>query len=378
MALIQSPAMVRSEPADVRDSEYRIQRMAPEKYTEWQSRWERYITKVVRNRYCNTEMGEEIGWYLYPILAGFHYGYMATQDVKWIELLVDWADCWIRRGVREPDGYLGWPKFDAAGANIDNLDRFYADSLLGEAMALIPIVLMSSEVLRNQDLKEKYGAKALGYIEVSEQVFKKWDSRGIWRQTDDGGIISVVLPFGIDKKTGGWTDGYDNRYDRRIGFAHQNNKANLVASWLLAMSEATGKSEYRERADKWFRLMKSRMQLTDNGLYQIWNYWEPAGPWDYTSGLPKHWIGVHRNPAYYEIDVEAMVLAHEHGVVFTKDDISRLVATSVAEKRSWPALVPYDPAIQKRFEDSHKPDSWDGLALTPWYLALQGRSHVRP
>jgi len=27
--------------------------------------------------------------------------------------------------------------------------------------------------------------------------------------------------------------------------------------------------------------------------------------------------------------------------------------------------------IQKNFEDSHKPDSWGGLAATPWYLALQ-------
>src|SRR5262249_20224864 len=159
--------------------------------------------------------------------------------VKWIDLLVDWADCWIRRAVKEPDGYLGWPKFDAAGASIDNLDRFYADSLLGEAMALMPIVLMSSEILRNAALKDKYGAKALGYIEVSEQVFKKWDSRGSWRLTEDGGIITVVLPFGIDKKTGTWTDGYDKRYEARTGFSHQNNKANLVASWLLAMFEAT-------------------------------------------------------------------------------------------------------------------------------------------
>jgi hypothetical protein len=36
----------------------------------------------------------------------------------------------------------------------------------------------------------------------------------------------------------------------------------------------------------------------------------------------------------------------------------------------WTALVPYNPAIQATFEESHKPDGWGGLGATPWYLAL--------
>ena len=38
----------------------------------------------------------------------------ATGDSKWVEMLVDWADSVIRRAVKEPDGYLGWPKEDGA------------------------------------------------------------------------------------------------------------------------------------------------------------------------------------------------------------------------------------------------------------------------
>src|SRR4029079_14268925 len=108
--------------------------------------------------------------------------------------------------------------------------------------------------------------------------------------------------------------------------------------------------------------MKSRMKLTSSGTYRIWNYWEPAGVWDFHStGIPKHWVGVHPNPTYYGIDVEAIVDAYAHGVVFTKEDISRLIATSLAEKRYWTAIVPYVSTGQKRFEDVHKPDSWGGL-----------------
>ncbi|MCM8760036.1 MAG: hypothetical protein NC906_09755, partial [Candidatus Omnitrophica bacterium] len=50
------------------------------------------------------EMGEEIGWLISPFLNGFYYGYMATEDTKWIDNLIDWADSWIRRGIKEPDG----------------------------------------------------------------------------------------------------------------------------------------------------------------------------------------------------------------------------------------------------------------------------------
>ena len=77
------------------------------------------------------------------------------------------------------------------------------------------------------------------------------------------------------------------------------------------------------------------------------------------------------NPDLALRDVEAIVTAYEHGVVFTDDDIHRLVATSHAEKRSWAALIPYDPAAQRQFEETLKPESWAGLGDTPWYLALQ-------
>jgi hypothetical protein len=80
---------------------------------------------------------------------------------------------------------------------------------------------------------------------------------------------------------------------------------------------------------------------------------------------------VHPNGGYYSADLEGIVDAYEHGVVFTKEDLDRLIATALAEKRYWTALAPYNQVIQQKFEESHKPDSWGGLAATPWYLALQ-------
>jgi hypothetical protein len=171
-----------------------------------------------------------------------------------------------------------------------------------------------------------------------------------------------------------WTAGYETRNAPGNGFSHPNNKANHTARWLLAMYDVTGKPIYKDLAEKWFRLMESRMHLTDAGTYKIWNYWEPAGPWDYKpDGSTKHWVGVHPRGGYYSIDTEGIVDAYEHGLVFTKADIDRLVATALAEKRYWGALVPFNNEIQRHFEESLEPDSWGGLGAAPWYLWLQAQ-----
>jgi len=357
-----------------------LERMDSTKFTDWLLQWETNILAEASHNYCTREMGEDMGWQMSPLLKGFYYGYLATGNQRWPDLLAKCTDSWIKRGITEPDGYVGWPKVGAAGTDIDHLDDFYADSLLGEAMVLQYVVRMSGEILQTPSLEEKFGAKARTYIALAEKVFEKWDNRGAWRDTAGGGLVTVELPFGIDKNTGTWTDGYQNRHATADGFTHQDNKANRIACWLLAMFDVTHKPIYKERAERWFRVMKSRMKLNDDGTFQIWNYWEPAGDWDYKINLrrvhlwPKRWIGVHRKTGYYDIDVESIVTAYEHNLVFDQNDIMHLVKTALEDKRYWTALVPYNNTIQHEFEHHNDPGSWDGLSATPWYLALQTRS----
>jgi hypothetical protein len=360
-----APGAVQALP---KSESHELLKMDDAKFNDWRLRWERNILKENAKYYCNSEMGEELGWKMSPFLNGFYYGYLATGNILWVDRLVACTDAWIKRAVKEPDGYLGWPKI-AAGT----MDDFFADSMVGEAMALEPVVLMAAEIRRTTLLSKKYGSWAEESIKLAEQIFEKWDRRGAWRETDNG-MVTVELPFGIDQKTGNWTGEYGRRNTQTVGLSYPNNKANLIANWLLAMFDATAKPVYRERADKWFRVMKSRMKPKRDGTYEVWNYWEPAGVWDYKSNsMPKHWIGVHGNAGYYDIDVEAVVGAYEHGLTFDKDDINRLVATALAEKRYWTALVPFDDTIQRQFEDTLNPSSWGGLSRTPWYLAVQLR-----
>ena len=171
-----------------------------------------------------------------------------------------------------------------------------------------------------------------------------------------------------------------------------------MALWLISMFDVTKKPIYRDRSEKWWRLMKSRMTTREEGEYFVWNYWEPAGPWDYKSdGKPKHWVGVHPNGGYYAIDAEGIVAAFEHGLVFSREDINRLIATNrdfMWNKQIqgakfqrldggqpdprwkdtpgvlWDALIPYDETLRKIFVANHNPASWGGLSATPWFLSL--------
>jgi hypothetical protein len=361
--------------------------------SDWLARWEKNILGDAHNRYCDRELGEEIGWLVSPFLNGFYCGYQATRDPKWVGHLADWADSWIKRCVKEPDGFIGWPKSGTGGASAES---FLTDSLLGEAMGLRPIVLMAGEILRAPALKETFGPRADEWLKLAGQMFEKWDSRSCWRNVQEGGLW-VVPEFGIDAKTGLWTDGYARRATE--GFSNPDNKQNHIARWLLAMHDVTRKPVYHERADKWFRLMKSRMKTREGGKYFVWNYWDAAGPWDHKpDGSTRHWVGVHPNGGYYTIDVEGIVAAFEHELVFTRDDIQRLIATNrdfmwnqqirgarfqridggepdARWKDSpgvlWTALIPYDETLRKIFLENNNPDGWGGMAVTPWFLARE-------
>ena len=345
-----------------------------------------------RNRYCDKETGEEMGWLVSPFLNGFYYGFLATHNPQWMERLVDWTDSCMKRAVKEPDGFLGWPKGDGGGGESK---EYSADSLLGEAMLLRPVVLAAAEIRKTPALQARWGEKAQSYVKLAEEIFQKWGSRDCWREVKQGGLW-IVPAWGIDLQTGKWSAGYE--LSKTTGFSIPDNKENHIARWLLALYDVTQKPVYRDRAVKWFELMKSRMTTRQGGKYSVWSYWEPAGPWDYKSdGTPKHWVGVHPNGGYYAIDVEAIVSAYEHGLVFTKADIDRLIATNrdfmwnqqidgakfqridggqpdSRWKNSpgvlWTALAPYDSTLKRIFLANNNPDTWGGLVSTPWFLSL--------
>ena len=350
---------------------------------DWMKRWRENLVSDSNTRFCDKETGEGIGWFVSPFLNAYYNGYMATGEREWIDRLVDWGDALIKRAVKEPDGYVGWPN-EIVGVSNDAEEEYHTDNQLGEAMALTPMVRMAAEILKTPALKEKYGAKAEEYLQLSERQFEKWEARGAWREVQDGGVW-VVPVFRIIRETSQY--GYEPKSNDC--FTLPNNMQNLIGHWLLAMYDATHKPIYRDRAEKWFRVMKSRLKLRDNGKYFVWNYWDPAGPWDHKAdGSLKLWQGVHPNGGYYSVDVGGIVDAFEHGLVFTKEDMARFIATNRdfmwnkqvqrakfqridgeppdpryanSPGALWGDLAPYDPTLWKIFMANYNPGGWGGM-----------------
>jgi hypothetical protein len=262
-------------------------------------------------------------------------------------------------------------------------------------MMLRPVVLMADEILNTPALEQKWGRKARGYLQLAGQTFEKWEARDCWRAVNDGGLW-VVPTFAIDRPSDQWTEAYRQR--KTEGFSNPANKQHHIARWLIAMQDVTKKPIYRERGEQWWRLMKTRMRTRESEKYFVWNYWDAAGPWDYKfDGSRKHWAGVHPNGGYYAIDVEGIVTAFEHGLVFGREDIDRLIATNrdfmwnqqmngAAFQRIdggqpdprwkhspgvlWTALVPHDETLRKILLANHDPGGWGALSATPWFLSL--------
>jgi hypothetical protein len=124
--------------------------------------------------------------------------------------------------------------------------EFTADSLLGEAMLLRPVVLTDRQVGRAPALAARWGTQAQGYLELAEKILQKWDFRECWREVKDGGLWVVPGWWGINLETGKWSAGYEDR--KATGFSNPNNKENLIAPWMLALFDVTQKPIYRERA----------------------------------------------------------------------------------------------------------------------------------
>ena len=111
---------------------------------------------------------------------------------------------------------------------------------------------------RRPPCKAKYGRQADAYLEPRREDFREV---GLARLLARGQGRRVVGGAGIriDRKTGQLVRRLRSG-DTTEGFSNPDNKENLIARWLLAMYDVTGKPVYRERAEKWFRLMKSRMK----------------------------------------------------------------------------------------------------------------------
>ncbi len=270
--------------------------------------------------------GEDFAWHAAFGMGGFLEGYEATGDTVFLDWSVKYYDALIAKMAVGPDGYKGW-----IGPYEYN-DKYWCDDHVGDAILFDGILDFGYAVSRDPKLKAKYGAKVERYVKLAKRdFFEKWDARGTWHEDGPYGVYSGWDKYGMPGEYKDWTVRAETA--DRDNMSHPFNKEIDVGVVALRIWQITGEEKYKQRAEKLFGYMKSRMQRYKDEYH--WNYWEPGGQWDLAKGTPptRHWIGVHPERNYQSGEVVNIMKAYNAGIVFTEEDIRGIVNTNL--KAMW-------------------------------------------
>lgn len=266
--------------------------------------------------------GENFCWHARVGMDKFLENYELTRNTEWLDAGVRYFDFLISKMDTDPDGYKGW--IGPYGYD----ERFWQDSHVGDAILLTSILDFSVLVLEDKDLKSKYGAKANEYVRIAAKDFvEKYDKRGTW--IEDGPYGSYV---GFDKflKPGNMTQWVHDPSVSRARISHPFNKQMDAGQVCLRLHRLTGNKFYRDRAEKIFFTAKSHFQL--HGNHYHWNYYEPLTPGDIDLQKKEtnHWVSVHPFRSGYQAgEVEKIAEAYHYGIVFSEEDMKRIINTNL-------------------------------------------------
>jgi hypothetical protein len=173
-----------------------------------------------------------------------------------------------------------------------------------------------------------------------------------------------------------------NRKLTALGPKHSENlnKSGKMGACFLKLYRITGEPMFKERAEKIFGHYKAIFRYHQDENRYFWNFWEPLAPFDFKPEGDNafSWVAVHPyRPGYQLAECDFMVQAYHAGVVFTEDDMRKIVNTnlwmwnqSLADihfKSSdgtlkigksyhgagedcgclWPSLADFDPTLRK-------------------------------
>ena len=268
--------------------------------------------------------GEDFAWHAVFNMGNFLESYEATGNTVFLDWGVKYYDALIAKMAVGPDGYKGW-----IGPFEDNY-KYWADDHVGDAVIFDGILDFAYAVIRNPELKARYGAKAQQYVQSAKRnFFEKWDSRGTWHEDGPYGVYVQWDKFGMPGQYKNWTP----KADCPSGLTLPFNKEIDIAVVALRIWQITGEQKYKQRAEKLFGYMKSRMQRYKDEYH--WNYWEPAEQRDLKQGEPptRHWVNAHPERNYQSGEVVNIMKAYNAGIVFTEEDIRGIVNTNL--KAMW-------------------------------------------
>ncbi|MFC1526832.1 hypothetical protein ACFL6X_08500 [Candidatus Latescibacterota bacterium] len=307
-----------------------------------------------------TFTGEGVCWHAASGAGDFVRGARQTGNLDYIDAGITYFDALVGKLHTSPDGYRGW-----VGPYMYD-ESVYADVHVGDAI-LVESMLALAEYVRTEVApapRPRYAEATAAYIDLAEHICEKWQARGTWREDGHyGGYISwgrFLTPEQPDVL---------QRHDvsnARLGL--QFNKQQDMGIVHLRLYRLTGSREHRRKAVLIFSHTRSRLSLHDD--YYTWNYWEPFYPGDVRSVDPPAlslWVNTHPYRDYQAGEVHDMVEAYHSGIVFTEEDMRRLVRTNL---QMWngdleaPEWVNSNLAVDQEAVPGYEPPQPDGQHYT--------------
>ncbi|MFC1654405.1 hypothetical protein ACFL2F_01260 [Myxococcota bacterium] len=331
--------------------------------------WDQRMRNDSGRDYC-TAQGESMGWVEGHILNAFAYGYLATRDTVYLDKLVQHIDgaicrsnecdpCLFTRETYDANLAPEWGWYEVSDwYSEDGVTRF--DFMVGEGIMLQAVVLFIEAVRSDPALSADYRDDADYYLALLEdELVPKWDRRDLFKDENASAGVYIFQ---------------DHPGHLRQSMSLPHNQLYEFAQAILGLWRVTGDTWYRDRAGAVFNHWVTN-KFDDSGVVN-WNYWDPAGAWDYDiNGDPLHWVGEEHTCGYKGITSAALVETGRHCLVVTEQDIQgvmeRHAIYSAANSCSPPPVFGYfdEAALEAAFEAVRAdPTSWGNLTGTPLLL----------
>ncbi|MBT3344719.1 MAG: hypothetical protein HN712_27950 [Gemmatimonadetes bacterium] len=304
-----------------------------------------------------TMTGEGVAWHAAWRSTEFVRYARESEERAFLEAGVIYFDALIGKLHTSPDGFKGW-----VGPFIYD-ESVIGDVHVGDAILVNPMLewveYVHTELAADQ--RPAFEATASRYLDLAQHICDKWDARGTWWESGHaGGYITWDQFLSPDDLTR-----FQQRGDVRTArLGLQFNKQQSMGIVHLRLYRLTGDEEHRRRAQLIFQHAKARLTLFEG--HYTWNYWEPFYPGDVVSVEPPElnlWVATHPHRNYQSGEVSEFVEAFHSGLVFSAEDMQRLVRTNW---RMWngdreePAYANSDAAVTQAAVPGYEPPLSDG------------------
>lgn len=234
--------------------------------------------------------GSALAWGESYRMVAYVSMYEATKDSTYLKSAMARFDAVLkarddRKGLRDE---IRGKIMPAWGCSTYTKGKHYV-WIVHAGMISYPIARAAYLIRRDPALRRQYGAQGTRYLRAVEQTVHAFD--GAWRK-------------GPGKGEGYYYSAY---LKRGMPF----NQQNALGRTLVALYLATGKPEYKAKAEGLARFFKDRLRQED-GRY-VWSYWPDRGRAEDIS--------------HAAINVDFAFECFRAGLVFTREDMVRFAHT---------------------------------------------------